>query len=196
MRLATARVVRCRATPLAAACLLLGIACQPAPEGREDAPAPEGRQDAPAPVAEAGEAAASPVVREQRDDPAAGLVLIDSASLAGGAGAGHRVELRVAAEQWPDGRVLWEHAHRWVLLVRTGDGVFVLMDEQVPNGHASFLLVESEQGMVVVAETVSGTSGLRVSAFSWDPAADGYREISAIRVDGTLRHRTPLEYQQ
>jgi hypothetical protein len=188
MRIATARVARRKATPLAAACLLLGAACQPAPEGR---------QDAPAPVAETGEAATLPVVLEQKDDPAAGLVVIDSAPLAGEARADHRVELRVQAEQWPDGRVLWEHAHRWVLLVRTGDGVFVLMDEHVPNGHASFLLVESEQGMVVVAETVSGTGGLRVSAFSWDPTAEGYREISAIRVDGHLRHRTPSEvYQQ
>jgi kynureninase len=169
------------------AALLIGAACQPSP-------GPEARPDELNPSAQPGEAASPPqVIRKQQRDPAAELVLLDAASLGGDPRTGHRVELSVQAEQWPDGRVLWEHAHRWVLVVRAGDGVFVLLDELVPHGHASFRVVESDYGPVVVAETESGTAGIWSAAFAWSAADDGFRQVSGIRVDGLLRHRTPPE---
>jgi hypothetical protein len=187
MSMATPRAARRQAALLMAAFLLVGAACQPRP-------VPEAPLDAPNYSPQSGEAAAPPqVFRKQQEDPAAELVLLDSSRLGDGTRAGHRVELRVQAEQWPDGRVLWEHAHRWVILVRADDGVFVLLDELVPHGHASFLVVESDHGQVVVAVTESGTAGIWSAAFSWSAADEGFRQVGGIQVDGLLRHRTPLE---
>jgi hypothetical protein len=62
-----------------------------------------------------------------------------------------------------------------------------------PTVRPPFWWWESDGGKVVVSETSSGTSGVRMAGFAWGPAEEGCRQISEIRVGGLLRHRAPSE---
>ncbi len=144
----------------------------PAPDGTSDQADYPG--DAPADTVPA-------VVRPRAVD-LEGLALVDSAALdLDGDGSEERIELRVQAERLPDGRVLWEDGHRWVVVVREGGGsngrAFPLLDAFVPHGTVRFRLVERW-------DEASGTGPDRESAESdgdpGEPPEPGAGGISVV----------------
>lgn len=62
-----------------------------------------------------------------------------------GDGSPDRVELSADVEVDGAGRLVWDHGHRWRLVVHTADGSYVLLrDEFVPSGMLS-IRVEDDQ---------------------------------------------------
>lgn len=153
------------------------VACGPA------VPAPE----------TAGDVAPDSVVRHRDVDVGPGHVLLDSAVVdLTGDGRPERIELSVEAERLPDGRVLWEDGHRWLLLVREGDETAPLLDTFVPWGTAGFRILEGSDGTAsVLVEIDSSTGGVYLAEYVFDAAARGYLPRWSRHAEGRVVHRTP-----
>ncbi|HSL71058.1 MAG TPA: hypothetical protein VK864_12505 [Longimicrobiales bacterium] len=118
-----------------------------------------------------------------------GMAVVDSLSFdLDRDGSRERIELHARVERDSQGRLLWEDAHNWVLLVRDGADVYPLFNDLIPRGQLSFSVLLAAEGPVIVASQHAG-SGQVLASFSFDAQRSGYAGRS-LRVNGEVIYQS------
>lgn len=158
--------------PVHLAALALAAAC-----GRPSDP-PPARADAAASRTSIEAATVDTLVRPAA--PRYAYTLLDSATAdVDGDGHPERVDLAATVEMGADGRPLWEDGHQWMVAVRDGADTYPLVERFVPWGGAAFWIVAADTAgpaaiLVQTSTLASGSGGMRVETFVYDPARGGY----------------------
>ena len=107
-----------------------------------------------------------------------------------GDGAVEHVILHAQVERDAAGRLLWEDAHRWLLLLRDGGATYPLVDRLIPFGTVRFSIVVGEGAASprIVAER-HDRNGIAVESFTWDGVRGGFA-ARALTVPGSTIFRS------
>ena len=76
------------------------------------------------------------------------------------------ISLYTSAKKEGD-EILWDDSQKWALEVKTDEGYYILLNQNISNGRVYFDLDEIENGSYVLTLYISSTSGMNIKQYTY-----------------------------
>lgn len=77
------------------------------------------------------------------------------------------ISLYTSAEKEGD-EILWDDSQKWVLEVKTDEGYYILLNQNISNGRVYFDFDEVEDGSYVITLYISSTLGMNIKQYTYN----------------------------